>query len=423
MRVLWFSKDSPHLTSAYSKIADELVLKRLSKHHHTALFCTVGYDFGCVEFGDVVAYPKLQDEYGEDVVLDHYRDFGADLLVTATDVWIFSRLPQLAQQGQLLWSPWCFIDYPVTQQEKAKLSPALKVVPTSRWLEGQLRGIGLENVSDPIFLGVDHEIFKPWVGDIDSEGKEITKGRLKAGLGFPEDSFAILIVAMNQTYRKAFEEQFHGIQIFRENNPDINVKVYCHSIPRVRDGFSLPELALEYDLDYQRGDITFADTYTIICKGVLGYSEDRMAKIYNACDVLLETTTGASPGMPVLEAQSTGLPIITTDYCCYPEFTFAGYCAKVLKYFRLPSLPWIKKALPDPYAIADCLEKILNSDPDRMMKAGVEAMKEYTWENTLQGWLRLLKNIELDIETKCLRIPMPSEILQKKASEVMILAS
>jgi len=405
------------------EIADELVLKRLSKHHKTAIFATVGYDFGCLDFEGVVAYPKLQDMYGEDVVLDHYRDFNADLYVTASDVWVFQKLPQLAREGHLLWVSWCFVDYEPTRFDVEKLSPALKAVPTSRWLEEKLRGLGLENVSEPIFIGVDHSIFKPWIGERDSDGKEITKGRLKASLGFPEDSFVILIVAMNQLWRKAFEEQFHGIQIFRERNPDVDVKVFCHSIPRTSDGYSLPELALEYSLDYQHGDIRFADTYTMICKGVLGYNENRMSKIYNAADVLLDAQTGASPGMPILESQSVGTPVIGTDYSAYPEFVKAGYCAKVLKYFRSPSVPWIKKAVPDPYSIADSLEKILNSDPNRMMKAGVEAMKEYSWENTLQGWLRLLENIELEIETKCLRVPMPSEVLQKKASEVLILTS
>jgi len=422
MRVLWFSKDSPHLTSAYSKIADELVLKRLSKHHKMALFSTIGYDFGCLESEGVILYPKLQDPVGEDVLLNHYMDFNSDLLVTATDIWIFNKLPQFAREGRLLWVSYAFIDYEPTRREAALLEGALKVAPTSRWLEHKLKELKLQNISQPVFLGVDHEIYKSWIGEVDSEGKEITKGRLKASLGFPEDSFVIIMTQMNQLFRKPFEEQFQGIQIFRENNPDVDVRLYCHSLPRVADGWSLPELALEYGLDYQKGIIHFPDQY-VMFKGVLGYSENRMAKIYNAGDVLLNATTGESPGMPILEAQSCGIPVIGTDYVCIPEFVKAGYCAKVLKYFRSPSIPWIKKALPDPYSIADCLEKILNSNPSRFMKVGVEAMRDYTWENTLNGWLALLENIESEIETKCLRVPTPSEALQKKADEVMILAS
>lgn len=420
LRVLWFAKDSPHLSSAYGKIADELVLKRLRKHYKMALFATVGYDFGCLESEGVTMYPRLQELNGEDILLQHYNDFNADLYVTATDIWIFKKLPILAKQGRITWVSWAFIDYEPTKREVDILSSALKVVPTSKWLEGKLKDLKLENVSKPIFLGIDHQFYRPWIGDVDSDGKEITKGRLKATLGFPEDSFLILMVQMNQLYRKPFEEQFHGIQIFRNNNPDVDVRVYCHSLPRLRDGYSLPELALEYGLDYQKHDIRFADQYTLF-KGVYGYSENRMAKIYNAADVLLNATSGESPGLPVLEAQSCGLPVIGTDYTTYREFIHAGYCAKVLRYFHSPTLPWIKKAIPDPDSIAEAMEKIVNSDPNRWLKTGPEAMKEYTWENCLDGWLQLLSEAESLIERRCLKIPTPSAELQKIASEVMIL--
>jgi len=385
-----------------------------------ALFAAVGYDLGCLESEGVIMYPRLQEMNGEDIILQHYNDFKADLYVTATDVWIFQKLPSLAQQGQLIWVPWAYIDYEPTKIEAAILSPALKVVPTSKWLEQKLKEIGLKNISEPIFLGIDHKVYRPWIGDVDSDGKEITKGRLKATLGFPEDCFLITLVQMNQLFRKPFEEQFHGIQIFRENNPDVDVRVYCHTFPRVTDGWSLPEVALNYGLDYQKGHITFADQYTML-KGVLGYSENQMAKIYNASDVLLDATTGVSPGMPVLEAQACGIPVVTTDYTCYPEFTCAGYCVKVLTYFHSPTIPWIKKAIPDPYSIAESLERILNSDPKRWMQIGPEAMKRYSWENCLDSWLQLLESVENEIELKCLKIPTPSKNLQKIAKEVMVL--
>jgi len=419
LRILWYAKDAPFLTSAYAKIADYLVLKRVSKHHKIALFCTVGYDIGCIESkgeGVDVWYPRLVAANGEDVLLQHMKDFNADLFVSASDIWIYEQLPVWAKQGQIIWIPWCYIDYIPTEREADKLSPALMAVPTSKWLQEKLRAVGLENVADPIFLGVDHEIFKPWIGDLDEEKKEITKGRLKASLGFPEDSFLIDMVQMNQTVRKPFEEQFHGIQIFKEQNPDVKVKVYCHSLPRqIPDGYSLPELALEYGMDYQKGDIRFADNYTMICKGVLGYGEQVMAKIYNAADVVLDATTGVSPGMPVLESQSCGVPVIGTEYTCYPEFVHAGYCAKVGKYFRNPTMPWIKKALPDPYSVADCLNRILNSKPEAWRNIGVQAMKPYSWDNCLKGWLDLLKEAEIMIDHKCLKIPTPSEALKTEA--------
>lgn len=420
LRILWYAKDAPNVPSAYGKIADYVVLKGLKSHHDMALFCTVGYDNCTVEGDGILWYPRLADMNGEDVFLEHYKDFNADLYVTATDIWIFDKLPNLAAQGQVAWVPWCYIDYEPCKLDFQKLSPALRAIPTSRWLQGRLKAIGLENVGEPIFLGVDHNIFRPW-NESDSDGKEITKARLKASLGFPSDCFDILMVQMNQEFRKPFEEQFHGIQIFRERNPDVDVRVHCHSLPRSHDGYSLPELALQYGLDYQKGDIRFADIYTMVCKGVLGYSEHSMAKMYNAADVLLNATAGESPGMPVLEGQSCGIPVITTDFACFPEFTIAGYCAKVQKYVHAPTMPWCKKALPDPYSIADCLEKVLNSDPNRWLKVGVEAMKQYSWQNCVDAWLKQLSEIDELIQLKCLKIPVPSEEIQKVADEILVL--
>lgn len=417
---MWFCKDSPHLTSAYSKIADELILKRLSKHHTVALFATVGYDIGCLESEGVIFYPKLGEMNGEDIFLSHCKDFGADLYITACDVWIFNKLPQSAAKGDVLWVPWAYIDFKPQRVDAEFLSPAIKVVPTSKWLESQLTGLGLENVSAPIFLGVNQNVYRPWVGEIDSEEGEVTKERLRRSLGFPEDSRVIGMVQMNQLWRKPYDEQFQGIQIFRENNPDIDVRVYCHALPRVSNGWSLPELALEHGMNYLKGEIKFADEYTTL-KGLMGYNEDHMAKIYNAMDVLLQCTSGESPGMPIFEAQSCGIPVVGTAYTCMPEFIKAGYCVKPLKYFHSPSVPRIKKALPDPYDIADKLEKVLNSDPEYWLKMGPEAMKEYTWENCLQGWLTLLNEIEGKIANRCLKVPVPSKSLQALAQETMML--
>jgi len=357
---------------------------------------------------------------GEDIFLRHYKDFGADIYVTACDVWIFNKLPQSAKKGEVLWLPWAYIDYEPQRIDAELLSPAIKVAPTSKWLEKRLRGLGLQNVSRPIFLAVNQNVYRPWIGEIDSEGSEVTKERLRKSLGFPENSWVIGMVQMNQLWRKPYEEQLHGIKIFRENNPDVDVRVYCHALPRVADGWCLPELAMEYGINYLKGEIKFADEYTTL-KGLMGYNEEHMAKIYNAIDVLLQCTSGESPGMPMFEAQSCGTPVVGTAYTCMPEFVKAGYCVKPLKYFHSPSVPRIKKALPDPYDIADKLEKVLNSNPDCWLKMGPEAMKQYTWENCLQGWLTLLEEVEGEIANRCLKVPVPSKSLQTLSQEIIVL--
>jgi len=741
MRILWFGKDSAHLTSAYAKINDELVCRRLSKYHECALFCTVGLSYGCFDVGDVTVYPGMGDMSGQNLFLDHYRDFKADLYITSYDIWPLDKLPQSAAKGEILWVPWAYVDYDPVSPVVTRLLPAVKVVPTSSWLEGELQKAGLRNVSEPIIPGVNQEVFKSIIGTRDEEEKEITKERLKKALGFPPDCFLAGIFQMNQLYRKPFDIQMEGLEIFQKNNPNVKTRIWIHASPRVKHGWMLPELAKEHGFDHNRGDVKFADQYTLL-KGLHGYNEDHMSRLYSTLDVLINCTTGDSPGMPILEAQSCmpgnetittvkdvklikdikvgdellfstvlrvfdrdycgnlitikpkgllprnftanhpiltakglkkagdlttedfvavpkfpsikninpklakfygiyvgdgymehgaivlcprdrtqakewahlgvdifngayiqkvanrvkipkwlsadlssragkdaetkrvpieiftttieakkaflqglidadgyiyesseklratvtttskgliddlvillaslgihasvrikrrptegiikgravslnecytltifgndasfilnsprkfknvgckrgfvnesyvfyrleklvskpfegkvynfqtsegmytvpfivhncGTPVLTTNFCCFPEFTRAGYTVKVARYFRPPHLPMLRKALPDPYDIADKLEKIYNSDAERWRKIGPEFISQFTWDNCLRGWLSVLSEVEEEIDRSCLRIPKPSETLKPLAEKIQVLA-
>jgi glycosyltransferase involved in cell wall biosynthesis len=416
MRILWFQKDAPWLTSAYAKISDEVVLKRLKKHHNVALFCTVGAQFGCIDAEDVVIYTGL-DGTGEDLFEQHYQHFKADIYVTAYDMWPLEKVPQAAAEGKIIWVPWCFVDFsPIQPFIIQKLNHAVKVVPTSKWLESELKKTGLQNVLPPIPMGINHEVFQPLIGTQDEGGEEITKERLKKTLEFEEDTWIIGMFQMNQLFRKPFDEQIEGIKIFHEENPDVKLGIYIHSLPRVADGWSLPELLSEYGL----GRITrFADSYRLLL-GLKGYPDNAMCKLYNTVDVVLNATYGESPGLPIMEAQACGTPVISTDFVCMPEFTKAGYTVKVLRYFKVPMLPMIRKAVPDPYDIADKLAKVCNSNPEYWRKIGPEAMKEYSWDRCLQEWLLALEDVEQAIESSCLKMPSPSKTLEALSQEIRV---
>jgi glycosyltransferase involved in cell wall biosynthesis len=50
-----------------------------------------------------------------------------------------------------------------------------------------------------------------------------------------------------------------------------------------------------------------------------------MAKIYGSLDVLLNPAIGEGFGVPMLEAQSCGVPVITTDFSAMTEVVAAGW--------------------------------------------------------------------------------------------------
>jgi glycosyltransferase involved in cell wall biosynthesis len=338
--------------------------------------------------------------------LEWYRQTNADVYLTQYDIWPLNKVPQAAARGEIVWIPWLYMDFPDFPPYMVdKIRPALRAIPTSKWLEGELIKKGLTNITSPVSPGVDLDCYHPMLGEIDSEGKEITKERLRAALGFEDVDCVVGMVQMNQLWRKPFPEQFEGVKIFAENNKDLKIGFYVHSQVRVKDSWDLNALAKDYGLD-KLVNLKFADSFEII-KGTQGYGDDRMCKIYNAFDVLLQATGGESPGYPLIEGQACGIPAVGTNCTAIPEFIKAGYTVKVAHYLQSPNL--IKKALPDPYDIADKLEKVVKSGPEKWVKPARDFAMQFPWERTYTEMADILEKAEKDIQSICTRIPVPTK--------------
>ena len=67
-------------------------------------------------------------------------------------------------------------------------------------------------------------------------------------------------------------------------------------------------------------DVIFCNQY----QNMLGYSPEYMAEFYNAMDVHLITTRGEGFGIPILEAQACGVPVITGGWTANKELFWAG---------------------------------------------------------------------------------------------------
>lgn len=297
MRILWFSKDSPALVSAYGRLADELLVKRLARsgRHEFAGFATVGFDSAAQTYDGVKFYPKFVDITGEDIADAHYNDWKADLYVTACDPWIMSRTVEACQQGRMKWLNWTFVDHELTATDAYQLNTALMAVPVSKWGESELRRIGVQHVTPNIYCGLNTQVFKPIIGLTDESGM-ITKPRLKVpflGKG-EENTFLIGIFQMNQLWRKPYDIQFEGIKLFLENNRDVHVGVYVHAIAQASSAWNIPKLAESYGLNCK-----YADQYKQIL-GLEGYNDDDMCKLYSTVDVALMATSGEGFGYPCL---------------------------------------------------------------------------------------------------------------------------
>jgi len=146
-------------------------------------------------------------------------------------------------------------------------------------------------------------------------------------LGLPTDRFIVGMVAANKDYpsRKALPQAIEAFAEFNKRHPD--TLLYLHTAkgnagnsPKV----NIPELIKHLEANGYPGisnSIAFVDQYMYL----IGLPTAYMVDAYRAMDVLLSPSMGEGFGIPIVEAQSCGTPVITGDWTSMSELTFNGY--------------------------------------------------------------------------------------------------
>ena len=98
-------------------------------------------------------------------------------------------------------------------------------------------------------------------------------------------------------------------------------------------------------------DVLFADQYHM----VVGFPDAYMVDLYNSLDVLLSPSMGEGFGIPIVEAQACGCPVIVGDWTAMSELCFAGW--KIAKENAHPFWDQVGayKFMPEPAAIYQAL--------------------------------------------------------------------
>ena len=147
-----------------------------------------------------------------------------------------------------------------------------------------------------------------------------------------EDKFIVGIVAANKGNppRKSWFELILGFAAFHKEHPDSLLYIHSDDGTHVTDSVDLPrfctELGLKYD--YQKNgkvnpdvDVLFAEQFT----NHLGLPDIYMIDVYNAFDVMMLVSMGEGFGIPLIEAQACGCPVITGDWTSMSELCLSGW--------------------------------------------------------------------------------------------------
>ena len=396
MRILWHSVH-PAVGSGYGTQTATFTPRIKDMGHDLAISAYYGIQGFMSQWRGIKVYPAYGKAYGTDTVIPHAVDhFGgggegvsfrdvADqgLIITLGDVWTFTQ-PLLTEMNVAAWVPVDHEDVPPAVQSWFVNIGAVPIA-MSRFGEAALQRAGL----DPIYVphGIDTSIFRP--GD---------KAEARERVGLPEDAFVVAMVAANvgrDGARKAFYEQILAFGELRKKHPDAVLAL--HTDVTSAQGVDIRHLLS----DFPKDSYLFTDQYAY----KVGMPAEKVADIYRAADVLTNTSWGEGFGIPIVEAQACGTPVVVTDTTAMPELVGAGWKVPGEPMWHESQHAWARR--PFVSGIADAYEQAYAARGDKQMSARAWAFaQDYDADHVMQEfWKPALERLEAALDKRREEIP------------------
>lgn len=313
MRILWHS-NAPWAPTGYGN-QTALVASRLAADgHDVAISLNYGMQGGSTKWHGLKVYPMMIDQYGQDALVHHSMHHEADWTISLYDVWAFSSEPftSWAQRNNLAaWTP---VDHRPCPPAVLAWFHKTGAVPIamSKYGARQLANGGL----DPLYVphGVDTSVFKP--ADDVAEAREL--------FDIPQDAYVVLMNAANKgaQMRKGFWESIAAFAELARKRSDAVLYMHTEQFGQGM-GVNLDEICRSVGL--AEGQVRWINQYAYLTGSL---PEEAMAKLYRASDVLLAPSKGEGFGIPVIEAQACGRPVIVSDFTAQPELVGDGWLVR-----------------------------------------------------------------------------------------------
>ena len=371
--------------SGYAMQAVQFVPKMAEAGYPTAMVNFYGQEGGDFMYKNVKMYPKMNSTWGEDAALHHGLDFKADVIITLQDIWTLNSqiLADMSRRG-LRWIPIIPIDHePIPPATYNRLKLAYRIIAMSKFGYDELKKVGMHSTYIPHTIETD--LYKPMT----SEEKKIVRQKAK----LPEDAFLFGMVAANKDNppRKSFQEVLDAFKIFLDKHK--NTYIYFHTIHNQQGGFPILEYA----------KFIGVDSHVITCDPndyLYRIKHTDMPKIYNSFDCLLAPSRNEGFGVPIIEAQSCGIPVITTNFTAQKTLVKdgeTGYLVNISYKHYSPLGAYV--GIPCVEDLYKKMELVYNADRVKMgVKAREHVINNYdfnlVWKNK---WLPFLDKLEKEI--------------------------
>ena len=381
MRITFWS-NSAFCSTGYGIQVRHITKRMKDAGHKVAVVANFGLAGATLEWQGIPHFGLREARQNADCIGAYNRSFAADVCISLYDVWALP--PNTRQVVGVPWAAMVPVDgAPINRHARNRLEGADYVIAYSQFGRSELRKVGF----DPLYAphGIDLDVFKP--GD---------KGKARQETGLPKDRFIVSTVAANKGFpaRKAWPELLAAFKMFHERHPE--ALLYCHT---TKQPYGSGDQGIFFDvLMRELGMPGNSIAFPLPGNLAVGVTDEQIAKIYQASDVMALPSMGEGFGLPVLEAQACGCPVLVQRASSMIELTVNGVVIEPLQPFWMAGLEYWWQ-LPGIERILEGLEELHAWDEGRratMATAGLGFVQnnydyDVVWE---RHWIPTLAHIE-----------------------------
>lgn len=357
MRILTLH-NAPWAPSGYGEQMAMLIPRLVERGHDVAVAANHGLQGTIAPWGDlqIPVFPAIHKNHD----IGHYAEFfGADIVLSLLDTWTLR--PDL-WPDDLRVAAWTPIDHfpppplVLAVLKHERVEPIAMSRNGERWMEmGKL---------DPMYAphAVDTTVFRP-IPEV--------RDAVRDGMGIPRDAFLVGMVGANRGWspmvcRKSFPQAIQAFAHFLGFHDDAWLYLHTESVPKGGAGTNLEPIIMA--LNEAAPNIKLIDRIRFPSEKELlfGLTRDQLAQQYNAFDVLLNPSMGEGFGVPILEAQACGIPVICSDHSAMTELTHSGWLVSGDPWWDEPQTSFA--FMPHLDSIVEALEQAWLRRADREMR-------------------------------------------------------
>jgi glycosyltransferase involved in cell wall biosynthesis len=327
-KILWHS-NAPWSATGYGQ-ETAVMVPLLAEDYDVKVSAFYGLNGSSMVWKGVQVLPGVQGDFGNLIVPAHAKAFFGDLdgglVFTLLDVWVLN--------GQV-WdsiptAAWVPVDSePVPGPVEGFFADTGAIpVAMSEFGREQLAGY------DPLY--VPHAVEAAHFAPLDRQAnREIT--------GLDKDAFIVGMVAANkgQPSRKCFAENLEAFANLHAQHEDAVLYLHTELTGEYTDGVQMAALikAIGIPTDAVRTCDQYRYNYQ-------PFGAKTMGHIYGSLDILLGASAGEGFGIPLMEAQAAGTPVIATNHSAMSEVCKTGWLVDYEREWT-PMGSWQAKPLVD----------------------------------------------------------------------------